>query len=231
VGRKEAVNVVVTGNRDAITALHDVDTVEIGDKAKIFEWWGGLIGKAQTGANDVADGTGNRLGGTGDSKVIHLAEEEHKRILEGGLVDGAVVGSRAEVQGFREEDAVDVMFPETTRFGMALESMTDWKDKGPIELGVKTVFVPFGIWVVNRDKCRKVRRRRMGKSVLGIGTIDEMVMAGGQGKKEALDGLLNSRAIGRGHGMKGRGSPRGAIAAVARAAITIALDVVLPVGA
>jgi hypothetical protein len=128
------------------------------------------------------------------------------------------VSSRAEVQGWREENAVDMMFPKTTRFGMALESVTDWKDKGSVELGMKTVFVPFGIGIVNRDKSRKVGWRGVGKSILGIGTIDEMVMAGGQGKKEALDGLLNSRAVGGNHGMESRGSPSGAVAAVARAA-------------
>jgi hypothetical protein len=231
VSRKESVNVVVTRNGDAITTLRDVDTIEIGDKAKILERGRGFVGKAQPGTNDVADGASNGLRGTGESKVIHLAKEEHKRTFEGGFVNGAVVSSRLEVQGVREENAVDVMFPKTSRFGMALESMTDGKDKRPVKLDGKTVFEPVGIGIVNGDKSRKVGRRRMGKSVLGIGTKDEMVKAGGQGKEESLDGLLNSRTVGGSHGMESRGGPSGAVTAVARAAITIALDVVLPVWA
>jgi hypothetical protein len=231
VSREESVNVVVTRNGDAITTLRNVNTIEIGDKAKILERRGGLVGKSQPGADDVADGASNGLRGTGDGKVIHLAEEEHKGTVEGGFVNGAVVSSRAEVQGVREENAVDMMFPKTTRFGVALESMTDREDKGSVELDMKTVFIPFGIGIVDRDESREVGRRGMGKSILGIGTIDKMVMAGGQGKKEALDGLLYSRAVGGNHGMESRGGPSGAVTAVARAAITIALDVVLPVWA
>jgi hypothetical protein len=86
VSRKESVNVVVTKNGDAITTLRNVDTIEIGDKAKILEWWRGFVGKSQPGANDVADGASNGLRGTGEGKVIHLLEEEeHKRTVKGGL--------------------------------------------------------------------------------------------------------------------------------------------------
>jgi hypothetical protein len=74
VSREESVNVVVTRNGDAITTLRNVNTIEIGDKAKILERRGGLVGKSQPGADDVADGTSNWLRGTGESKVIHLAE-------------------------------------------------------------------------------------------------------------------------------------------------------------
>ena len=42
----ESVNVVVTRNGDAITTLRDVDTIEIGDKAKIRERWRGFVVKA-----------------------------------------------------------------------------------------------------------------------------------------------------------------------------------------
>ncbi len=94
-----------------------------------------------------------------------MADEEHKRTVEGGFVNGAVVSSRAEVQGWREENAVDVMFPKTARYGMALESVMDWKDKGSVDLGVKNGFVPFGIGIVNRDKSRKGGRRGVGKSI------------------------------------------------------------------
>ena len=39
----------------------------------------------------------------------------------------------------------------------------------------------------------------MGKSILGIATIDLVALQCSQGKDEALDGLLNTRGVGGGN--------------------------------
>jgi hypothetical protein len=67
---------------DAITTLRNVDTIEIGDKAKILERWRGFVGKSQPGADDVADGTSNGLRGTGEGKVIRWRMRSTKEPLK-----------------------------------------------------------------------------------------------------------------------------------------------------
>ena len=90
------------------------------------------------------------------------------------------------------EDPGDMFFPKLSRFGMALESMKNREYEGSIQLNIEAMFVPIGICIVDRDKCRCLGWRRVGICILGIATIDLVVFPSCKGKEKALHRLFDA---------------------------------------
>jgi hypothetical protein len=61
---------------------------------------------------------------TGKGKVVDLAKEINRFVVEGGSVDASIVDSGDKAQ--LVENGVDVCFPKTTGFRVALKSMLNW---------------------------------------------------------------------------------------------------------
>ena len=117
------VNVAFTGDDDAVIVLVDVQTIEVGQEAEVFEWWGVLGRELEALANAVVDALSEGLVGTGKGEVIHLAKEQDLFTIKGGRVDRSVVSGVAKLEFVGLKNGVNVGLPEATRFRVALESM------------------------------------------------------------------------------------------------------------
>jgi len=88
-----------------------------------------------------------------------------------------------------------VLFPEFARFGMTLEPMEDWEDETAVQLLLEAVFIPVCIGVVNGYKGGSLEWRRVCISILGIASIDSIVLSCGESKEKLLCGLFNTGRI------------------------------------
>ena len=108
-----------------------------------------------------------------------------------------VMGSCCEVEVGRENNFVNMFFPETARFRMTLDCLEDWKDHTTIKMYTMLIKIPFRILSIN---CTEGRLGKviegMCKCITGITTIEAVVLKCCHSKKEPLDWLINTRGIG-----------------------------------
>ena len=109
-------------------------------------------------ANDIIDSLGNVFVRAGKSKVINLAEEENFDSTKRSGVNCTIMCGALEVELGREEDRIDMTFPELSRFRMSLEGMQDWEDFGAVYFSASFPKVPVGASIVNRHVGRNHRR-------------------------------------------------------------------------
>ena len=90
-------------NLNIVAGLHNVYTIEKRDEPQAFE------GDSQFFINKVKNLGRNRLGGSGDGEIIHLAEEENPGVINNPRVQAWLMYRRTESD--RTKDAVSVLFP------------------------------------------------------------------------------------------------------------------------
>jgi len=106
-----------------VTGLTDIESVVVREKTEVLERRFRLIMHLKARADLGVDLLGDGFIGTGHRKIVNLAKEEDLVTLVGGVVDSTVMRGALEVQFRRGKNAVDVLFPQTTGFGMTLEGM------------------------------------------------------------------------------------------------------------
>jgi hypothetical protein len=112
---------------------------------------------------------------------------------------------------------------------MALEGMQNRKDMSPVNSFAKAMFIPVGKGIVNTYVGGNLPGGRMGKGVLGISAVEEIVQGSGEGEEQTRNRLFHTGGVRVGHGVQFGRCTRRAVAAVAGAALTSKLDAVLPV--
>ena len=91
---------------------------------------------------------------------------------ERAAINGAIVGGGLEAKVGESEDAGNMGFPKSTRFGVALKGMLDRKDFLAVDVSAKTIAIPVSVGIVNKYVCRTVRWGGVGVSVFGVATVD-----------------------------------------------------------
>ena len=72
----------------------------------------------------------------------------------------------------RTKDGRDVLFPEFSGFGVALESMQDRQDQRAVQFDFEPMLIPIGVGVIDGDKSGRLRGRRVRIRILSITTIN-----------------------------------------------------------
>jgi len=205
VSLEEAIDVRSAVDVDAVSRLLDLDTVEFGERAKIFKGRGSFGRVLEGSADNVIDLLRDSLRGGGDGEVVDLAEEEDVDATERGAIDGFVMSSMGEIEFRAEEDGVDLVLPETAGFWVALEGMVNWEDERAIEGDAEALLVPFSIGIINGDVGRNTRRRRVSIGILSIAAIEAIAEGRAKSKEKALNGLFDAGGISLGDAVEERG--------------------------
>ena len=100
-----------------------------------------------------------------------------------------------EVKLLGEEDIVDMLFPKLTGFWMALQCSHYWEDSNTVNLSTKLELVPISILVVNGDKSRNTRCKRMRKRIFSITTIDLEIKISTDSKEQSMDWMFHTGRI------------------------------------
>ena len=174
VGLEKATDVGFSGKFNVGGCLEDIVAIVVSEKAEIFKRDHSFIGALKLGTNVVIDLLGKLLGFAGNGKVIDLANHEDVLAVNGSSVDILLMGSVGEAK-FRK-DAVDVVFPEDTRFRVTLECTENRDDQGAVEFDTSALFIPFGKGIINFEESGFGRARGMGVGVFGITTKDGKVL-------------------------------------------------------
>ena len=74
-------------------------------------------------ANDVKDVFGNVFSRGGQIKIINLPKKVNVMAFESGFVDAFIMSCRLEAKIRESKDAIDMFFPESATFWMALECL------------------------------------------------------------------------------------------------------------
>ena len=178
------------------------------------------------GADLVEDFVGEFWISESNTEVVDLAAEENLVALVGHLVDVALVGGGCK--SHFGQDAIDVSFPEGTSFRVALESVTNRKDHGSVELDTVTFEIPFGIGIVDQYIGRDAGCGGVGAGITGVSSKNLHVEGGGEGHEETHAGVLDAGRAGAGETMEFRGSALGTVAADAGTTSTIGFDFMHP---
>jgi len=119
-GAENSVDVVVTGEDNAIIVLLDVKSIEVREEAQVFERWRSLGGELKALANEGINALSKGFIGASKGKVIHLAKQQNMFSINDSRVDGAIMGGalKSKLRGL--QNGVDVGFPKATRFRMSL---------------------------------------------------------------------------------------------------------------
>ena len=76
----------------------DIEAVEVGEKAKVLEGWGGFRGELEAFSYAIVEVASNGFVAAGTGEVIDLAEEKNLFAVDGGGVDRFVMCSSAEAK-------------------------------------------------------------------------------------------------------------------------------------
>ena len=83
-----------------------------------------------------------------------MSQHENLMTFEDGTVNTFVMCGVFKFQEVIFEDAVDVFFPQSSRFRMTVQSMWDREHKGSVNFLSKFIFVPICMGVVHLHECR-----------------------------------------------------------------------------
>ena len=102
VGTKETINVNVlrTGDDNAITMLIHIHSVKVRDQAHLVGGRRCLGGKLEFFANDVKDLLGNLGRWSSKGEIINLTKQKDWNTFKVTAVDGFIMGGRQKVQTF-----------------------------------------------------------------------------------------------------------------------------------
>ena len=106
-----------------MAGLVDVNTIVVGDETQIFEWRRSFIGLLKFPADDSKDLAGEGFRRGGKAKVVDLTEKEHFGVVKCGSVNAAIVSGSREDKLRGGKNGIDIVFPKTTAFGVALKCM------------------------------------------------------------------------------------------------------------
>jgi hypothetical protein len=195
-GCKEALEIGSTVDLDIGAGLFKVDAVESGGQTKVFKRGVSFTRKFEFGANGSVDGISNRGRRANNGEVIDLLTEKNR--LQAKLVRNvnvAFICGVLEVKFRQSEDGVDVVLPEASTFGMALESTPDRDDKGTVKGDTEAMLVPFGKDVIDGKKSRNMGTRGVCICISSVTGEDEVVEGGSKSTEEAEDGSLYTRRV------------------------------------
>jgi hypothetical protein len=136
------------------------------------------------------------------------SDKGERDAFHGGITDVLLLRGGLETEFGIGQNSVDVCFPESSSFRMALKSVKNWERKVTCKSDTIFIKVPIQVGVVNEDIRGKGRCRRMGEGILGVKAADQVVEGGAEGKEETENRLFNTGSTGLSHGMKARGSTR-----------------------
>ena len=93
-------------------------------------------------------------------------------------------------------------FPTAARFGVTLEGSLNGENEFSINFCGKFIFIPISVGVVDVGVSGGGGSWRVGVGIFGIATIDVIIFRRSQGKKGALNGLVNTGGVCRCNLMK-----------------------------
>jgi hypothetical protein len=203
-----------------------------GGHTKVFKGGVRFTRELQVSADNFVDIISGGSGRAGNGKVINLATQEDRSGAKFmGNINIAFMGGVLEVQFGSSEDGIDVVFPETSTFGMSLKGTSNGDNERMIQGDAKTMLVPFREDVVNGEESGSLGAWRMGVCIASVASKDEVVKGSGEGAEKAKDGSFNTRRVGFCKLVKDRNSTGGSIATMAGAAFSTWLNFILPMRA
>jgi len=207
----------------------DIDAIKVTDKPKIGEGRGRFARELKLATDLRIEGNSNVFRGGSQGKIIDLTKKEERGTAENAGVNRAIVSGGLEGERGGRQNGIDVTFPETTGFRVALKGMLNREDKRAVKPDTEAEEVPLKIRIINGHKGGRLGRRGMGEGISSIATIGLIVQKNTKSKEETLNILLNTGGVSLGETMKHRGSTQRTVTTKTSTAGATALDVVLPV--
>jgi hypothetical protein len=139
-------------------------------------------------------------------KIIDLAKRQDESAINMSNVDVVLMSGRDKTKVMK--DGGGVCFPKSSGFRVVLKCMLDGEDMATVESLAKSSFVAIGIGIIDANEGRYIGGWGMGKSILRITTVYQVIKCCREGEKVTTDRLLNTGGIGFSHGMELRCSTR-----------------------
>ena len=186
-GARDSVNVAATMNFNVFSALVDINTIIVFNKAKVGERRIRFVRELKFLGKNIKNFFSHVFTVTTKCKVINLAEKENNLAFVDGFIDATIMYSRAKTKLLGGKDGVDISFVDSTTFWVTLEATKNRKNMGAVDgttkcLGI-LVIPPFSICIINLEVCRYIRGRAMCESIFNVSTKALVIKDGREGKE------------------------------------------------